>query len=200
LLVKALKVLWDLFKLGTFGKLVVLLMTFLITLFAWVGLWAIFLDDGIPSAQEEKISQHIKQRTIEDCLEAKSDPEDERYKDVECDEIDELMDEESEPGKNKLWISGIFGVAIISSLVSLVLIIHLLDVLIGIIVFAMSSVASYFLIRLVLGIFVEITSTMTTITLIFSIIFGVILGLVSHMFVFDWIASKTKLSIFLKFR
>ena len=198
MLVKAAKFLLDPFKIGILGKLVILLITCLVALFAWLGLWWVIFPDN--STPEERIFQYLEQQFIEDCAEFKNDPEDERYEDGECDEIEKAMDEESEPGKNKLLISGIFGVAIIASLVSLVLIMHLLDVLIGIIVFAMSSLASYFLIRFVLGIFVEITSTMTTITLIFSIIFGVILGLVSHMFVFDWIASKTKLSIFIKFR
>ena len=198
MLVKALKVLRDLFKIGVLEKLVILLITCLVALFAWLGLWWVIFPDN--STSEERLSQYFGQKLIEDCAEFKNNPEDEKYRDMDCGEIEEAMDEESEPGKNKLLIFGIFGLAIISSLVSLVLIIHLLDVLIGIIVFAISSVGSYFLIKFVLGIFVETTSTMTTITLIFSIIFGVILGFVSNLYAFAWITNKTKLSIFLKFR
>ena len=76
------------------------------------------------------------------------------------------------------------------------LFIHLLSILVGIVVFALSAFASFFAFKWLLDIFADQTSTWTNIMIFVSIIVGVLIGIAADMVVRKTVGKITNKSIF----
>ena len=177
-------------------KLGIFLVAFIVSAVAWFGLWSMFIDSDTLSAEEEQASLLLTTWLMGKCEEMREDIKEGDPEKIDCEEFEEDLEEDYDPSENKVFTAIVLLLAILGSLITIGLFIHLLSILVGVVVFAVIAFASYFSFKWLLSNFADQTSTWTGIMILISIIVGVLAGLIADLLVRIMVEKITDKSIF----